>query len=144
SASDDIDPPHSGFAAKRLSVDHTADDPSEQERVKESGGFITRGRVLGILAVTRSFGDHGMKDFVTATPHLSEVDLSDSSSQPYPFLILACDGVWDVMSDQEAVDLLMESFVAKGGPFDGAAELLVSEAIDRGTSDNVSAVVVFL
>ena len=81
-------------------------------------------RVLGILAVTRSFGDHGMKDFVTASPHLSEVDLS-GSSQPYPFLILACDGVWDVLSDEEAVDLIMDTYVSQGGPFEEAAEMLV-------------------
>lgn len=81
-------------------------------------------RVLGILAVTRSFGDHGMKDFVVAAPHQSEVNLS-ACDQPFPFLILACDGVWDVMSDQEAVDMLMEEFVSKGGPFDNAAEMLV-------------------
>lgn len=132
----------SGYLARRLSHDHTADDPGEQERVKECGGFITRGRVLGILAVTRSFGDHGMKDFVVAAPHQSEVNLS-ACDQPFPFLILACDGVWDVMSDQEAVDMLMEEFVSKGGPFDNAAEMLVETAVDRGTSDNVSAVVVF-
>lgn len=47
-------------------------------------------RVLGILAVTRSFGDHGMKDFVTAQPHVVETDLSTHGE--CPFLILACDG----------------------------------------------------
>ena len=48
-------------------------------------------RVLGILAVTRSFGDHGMKDFVTAQPHLLETDLTIHGESP--FMILACDGI---------------------------------------------------
>jgi len=57
--------PSSGYFATRLTYDHRAEDVAEQNRIKEAGGFITRNRVLGILAVSRSFGDHGMKDFVT-------------------------------------------------------------------------------
>ena len=57
----------SSYFATRLSFDHRAEDEQEQQRIKEAGGFITRNRVLGILAVSRSFGDHGMKDFVIGT-----------------------------------------------------------------------------
>lgn len=132
-----------GYCSKRLSYDHTADDPNEQARIKAAGGFITRGRVLGILAVARSFGDHGMKDFVTAEPHLSEVELSDGGVGSFPFLILACDGVWDVMSDQEAIEMVLRhTNNGKSSNID-AAQLLVDEAIERGTSDNVTAIVVF-
>ena len=56
--------PEHGFIATRLTFDHRAEDAAEQERIKVAGGFVTRNRVLGILAVSRSFGDHGMKDFV--------------------------------------------------------------------------------
>jgi len=128
-----------GYVAQRLSHDHTADDPAEQERIKDSGGFVTRGRVLGILAVTRSFGDHGMKDFVIALPHTCTIELSQRGK--CPFVILACDGVWDVMTDQEAVELVLEGF--GDGPYEGAAKMLVETAIERGTTDNVSAIVVF-
>lgn len=54
-----------GYFAHRLTYDHRADDKAEQKRIADAGGFVSRNRVLGILAVTRSFGDHGMKDFVT-------------------------------------------------------------------------------
>jgi serine/threonine protein phosphatase PrpC len=57
--------PHvGGMTAHRLSYDHRADDNNEQKRISASGGFVSRNRVLGILAVSRAFGDHGMKDFV--------------------------------------------------------------------------------
>lgn len=92
------------------------------KRINAAGGFIARSRVLGILAVSRSFGDHGMKDFVIADPYLSETRLSTYSH--CPFLILACDGVFDVMTDAEAVDLILQAYL-RNGPFEDAARLLV-------------------
>jgi len=133
----------SNMHAYRLTYDHRAEDAREQARVEAAGGFITRGRVLGILAVSRSFGDHGMKDFVIADPHLTEVDLLALNNAP--LLIIACDGVWDVFSDQEAADLLLEEFKSQGNkPFEDAAEILVQAAMDRGSADNITAIVVFL
>ena len=134
----------SGYLARRLSFDHRAEDPGEQQRIKDAGGFITRGRVLGILAVSRSFGDHGMKDFVTAEPYTTETNLlTCCQGGDCPVLILACDGVWDVLSDQEAGDLVLERFRAEG-PFSSAAQLLVDTAIQKGSADNITAIVIFL
>lgn len=58
--------------AERLTYDHKAEDEAEQERVEAAGGFVMRNRVLGILAVSRSFGNQGMKEFITAEPYVSE------------------------------------------------------------------------
>ena len=82
-----------------------------------------------------------MKDFVTAQPYISETLLSHCGNTP--FLVLACDGVWDVMSDLEAVTLIMQRYLIEG-PFDKAAELLVQMAIQKGSADNVTAIVIFL
>jgi serine/threonine protein phosphatase PrpC len=61
-----------------------------------------------------------------------------------PMLILACDGVWDVMSDQELSDLLMKRFKEKGGPDEDAAKYIVRTAIKRGSADNITAIIVYL
>lgn len=84
-----------------------------------------------------------MKDFVTANPHISETHLAHDCE--YPLLIIACDGVWDVFTDQEAADLLMIHYKQRGEcPFNDAAQILVNAAIERGSMDNVTALVVFL
>ncbi len=142
SSDSDDQPPDCGYIAERLSYDHRVDDEGEQDRIKKAGGFFTRNRVLGILAVTRSFGDHSMKDFVCADPHLVEIDLS--ARDEVPLLILACDGVWDVLTDQEAGNIIMDEYRRIGGPYEDAAQLLVSRAIERGSADNVTAIVIFL
>lgn len=126
-----------------MSQDHRLDDPREAERIEKAGGFLFKGRVLGVLAVTRSLGDHCMKDFVVACPYYNEtkIDETEKNNNNFPtVLILACDGLWDVIEDQEAVDLAL-SF---GGEKADAAQYLVEEALGRGSSDNVSVIVVWL
>ena len=44
-----------------MSYDHKGSDESEQKRIQEAGGLVVMNRVSGILAVTRSLGDHKMK-----------------------------------------------------------------------------------
>jgi serine/threonine protein phosphatase PrpC len=127
------------YRAQRLSYDHRAEDEEEQKRIKASGGFITRSRVLGILAVSRSFGDHGMKDFVISEPYVTTTHLG--KSEECPFLILACDGLWDVMTDQEAIEMVLELGPEKN---EEAAKILVTQSISRGSADNITAIVVFL
>jgi serine/threonine protein phosphatase PrpC len=127
-----------GGKVTRLSHDHRINDPLEVARIERSGGFLYRNRVLGVLALTRSLGDHVLKQFVIAHPHVRQesIDLSTKNS----FLILACDGLFDVMKDQEAADLVQQF---QGDKADVACHL-VEEALRRGTTDNVSAIVVWL
>jgi serine/threonine protein phosphatase PrpC len=79
-----------GGQAQRLSYDHKATDESEAHRVTIAGGFILRKRVMGILSVTRSFGDHAMKTHVIGRPHVETATLDEGDE----FCIIACDGVW--------------------------------------------------
>lgn len=62
------------------------------------------GRVLAILAVARSFGDHGLKQFVSARPHITITEIGPE----HEFVALCCDGIFDVMEDTDVVDFIHE------------------------------------
>ncbi|KAF7315742.1 PPM-type phosphatase domain-containing protein [Mycena indigotica] len=122
-----------GGIAVRLTYDHKGSDKQEAKRIIDAGGFVMSGRVNGVLAVTRSLGDSSMKDFVVGAPYTTETELCDEDD----FLILACDGLWDVTSDQAAVDLIHNVTDAQV-----ASQLLLKHAMDNHTTDNVTVLVV--
>ncbi|KAJ3181221.1 Protein phosphatase 2C 1 [Geranomyces variabilis] len=121
--------------AIRLSYDHKGSDPAEAKRIVESGGFVMNNRVNGVLAVTRSLGDISMKEWVIGSPYTTETVLDEKDS----FLILACDGIWDVCSDQTATDLIREVQDPQE-----AAEDLLDYALENFTTDNLSVLIVRL
>ncbi|KAJ3158540.1 Protein phosphatase 2C 1 [Geranomyces michiganensis] len=121
--------------AIRLSYDHKGSDPAEAKRIVESGGFVMNNRVNGVLAVTRSLGDISMKEWVIGSPYTAETVLDEKDS----FLILACDGIWDVCSDQTATDLIREVQDPQE-----AAEDLLDYALENFTTDNLSVLIVRL
>lgn len=121
--------------AQRISFDHRADDVNEIDRIQSAGGFVLKGRVVGILAVARALGDHGLKDYVVAKPYTHSVQ-----AQRGDICIVACDGLWDVFSDQEAVDYIDKW----SGSKEEVAQGLVKEALRRGSTDNITVVVSFL
>lgn len=95
-----------GTRAVRLTIDHKASLPEEAKRITEAGGFIGRNkRVNGVLAISRALGDHMLKenDVVSAEPFTTDTQLTEEDQ----YVLLACDGVWDVMTDQEAIDFVL-------------------------------------
>lgn len=119
--------------AVRLSYDHKASDVNERKRINETGGFIIRDRVNGTLAITRALGDIPMKEFVVSHPFTTETKLTETDKR----LILACDGIWDVMSDQEALDVIKDEKDPQV-----AANKLLQEALTKGTTDNLTVMVI--
>ncbi|KAJ7189612.1 phosphatase 2C-like domain-containing protein [Mycena haematopus] len=119
--------------AVRLTYDHKGSDKQEAKRITDAGGFVMSGRVNGVLAVTRSLGDSSMKEFVVGAPYTTETELCDEDE----FLILACDGLWDVTSDQAAVDLIRDVEDAQV-----ASQMLLKDALANHTSDNITVLVV--
>jgi len=121
--------------AERLSYDHKGSDEGETKRIIDAGGFVVLNRVNGILAVTRSLGDHAMKDYVVGDPYLQTIELDETDTH----LILACDGLWDVTSDQEAIDLILPENDAQK-----MSDKLLVHALKNGSTDNISVMVVLL
>jgi len=90
--------------AIRLTEEHKASEEQEAKRITDGGGFIIHGRVNGQIIITRSLGDHLMKEFIIGDPFLNHQKLTDKDT----WLIVACDGLWDVVEDQQAVDFVLE------------------------------------
>lgn len=90
-------------------------------------------RVGGVLAMSRAFGNRLLKQFVVAEPEIQEQEIDDEAD----FLILASDGLWDVVPNEDAVSLVkMEE-----DP-EAAARKLTETAFGRGSGDNITCVVV--
>lgn len=128
--------------AVSLTTDHrpTTISKNEWERIKAAGGIMDdqgiwlKGYVLG---VTRVLGDYSFQS-VGATPDPETG--SYRVKQGDRFLILACDGLWDVVDTEELPELIDKSKNAKE-----VAETLSCVALkQRGTTDNVTIVAVSL
>nr|ACR34958.1 unknown [Zea mays] len=92
----------SGGATIPLSADHKPDRPDELERIHAAGGrviFWDGARVFGMLAMSRAIGDSYLKPFVISDPEVRVVERKDGEDE---FLILASDGLWDVVSNEVA------------------------------------------
>ncbi|KAG0518374.1 hypothetical protein BDA96_09G170000 [Sorghum bicolor] len=105
-----------------LSVDHKPDRQDELERIQEAGGRVIYwdgARVLGVLAMSRAIGDGYLKPFVTAEPEVAVTERTDDDE----CLILASDGLWDVVTNEMACDVVRACFRSNGPPSPPAARL---------------------
>lgn len=123
-----------GKSCKRLTFDHKPDIPEEKKYIEEHGGTVTQGRLNGILAVSRSLGDSSMGSAVNSKPYIYEETLDEPCK-----IVFACDGVWDVMSEEEVADLVRQEIDPML-----AARKLRDTASQKGSSDNISVGIVFV
>ncbi|XP_072018042.1 protein phosphatase 1G-like [Amphiura filiformis] len=103
-----------GGQAMDLSFDHKPEDEVEFNRIEKAGGKVTPdGRVNGGLNLSRAIGDHCYKlnadlppeeQMISAFPDIETTSLQDMDQ----FMVIACDGIWNVMSSQEVIDFVLE------------------------------------
>ncbi len=175
------------FKAIPMSKDHKLNDEAERKRAEEAGGKVNiigndmyevspPENILKTLRMSRSFGDFYLKNalvdyqqeggillppekqIVVAVPDIEIVDRDPTDA----FLVLACDGLWDVFDNDQAITFIgnhllaysKESFVSGEASSDQidagrnacalACDAIIAEAISRGSADNISVVIVLL
>lgn len=127
-----------GGKSRFMSIDHKPNREDEERRIKNLGGKVIhwgRWRVQGVLAVSRAIGDVSLQPYVTCEPEILEKSISPEDE----FLILASDGLWDVMRNEDVARQVLSS-----KSFLTVAKELCSEALIMGSTDNVTALVVDL
>jgi protein phosphatase 2C family protein 2/3 len=129
--------------AIEMSKDHKPNCTSERIRIEKLGGVIYDGYLNGQLSVARALGDWHMKGPrgsacpLSAEPELQETHLTEDDE----FLIMGCDGLWDVMSSQGAVTMARKELMLHNDP-ERCSRELVREALKRNTCDNLTVIVV--
>lgn len=124
-----------------LSHDHKPENPDERARIEKHGGTVLNNRVNGNLAVSRGFGDFDLKPMVSCEPEF-EVRLRNHFEDQY--VIIACDGLWDVF-DNEGATAEIRKIIAEGETnVSLISEEIVDQAFLKGSTDNISAIVVLL
>lgn len=145
-----------GGQAILLSRDHKPELEDETRRIEAAGGRVICWdgyRVGGLLALSRAIGDRYLKRYVISEPEITCIQWSEDDD----CLILASDGLWDVVSNEFACEVARKSLPALRkkyasrpcAPGEDAASaavaaLLVKLAYGRGSKDNISVVVVDL
>jgi len=159
-----------GRQGLRVSEDHRPSRPDEQKRVARAGGMVVqdcRGvwrvgpradnklakelqkgkkdptKMKWFLSTSRGFGDSELKvpdPIVSVSPEVKIVDLVPEDWA----VVLASDGIFDVLSDQEVADVLWKSMVGRGRDPVGGARDVVQAALRAGSRDNLTAVVMRL
>lgn len=129
--------------AVEMSTDQKPNCISEKLRIEKLGGVVYDGYLNGQLSVSRALGDWHMKGPkgsacpLSAEPELREINLTEDDE----FLIMGCDGLWDVMSNQCAVTMARKELMIHNDPQRCSREL-VREALKRHSCDNLTVIVV--
>ncbi|KAF3485537.1 hypothetical protein F2Q69_00054639 [Brassica cretica] len=125
-----------GGKTMQMSTDH--EPRAERSSIEDRGGFVSNlpgdvPRVNGQLAVSRAFGDKGLKTHLSSEPDIKHANVDSQTD----ILVLASDGIWKVMTNEEAMEIAKRVKDPQK-----AAKELTAEALRRESKDDISCVVV--
>jgi serine/threonine protein phosphatase PrpC len=128
-----------------MTKDHKPHWPEEAERISKMGGKIYHDGYdwrIGDLSVSRAFGDIDNKPYISSVPDIFRHNITSKDQ----FMIIGCDGLWDVIENQEAVNFILLNAYDKNGnriKSSNLANKLADLAIKKGSTDNVSIIIIF-
>eukprot|EP00729_Bicosta_minor_P013132 gene13132-24060_t len=129
-------------------ADHKPTDVKERNRIMQAGGYVLMGRVCGNLAVSRALGDYDYKDRPDLSQDMqkvgagADVTIIDRVAAD-DYLVLACDGIWDVISNEQCIDFVTR-YHSAGHSLTKVAHKLLDTCLKKGSSDNMSVLIVRL
>jgi len=131
-----------------LTKDHKPNWTEEHSRIKLLGGDIVFDGYdwrIQDLSVSRAFGDITCEPYVTCDPEVFRYTITNDDK----FIVLGCDGLWDVMTNQDVVNYILENcydltIKNRINTNINIAKKLANFAIERGSTDNITIVIVFL
>jgi len=130
-----------------LTKDHKPHWPEERFRIQQLGGnihFDGEDHRIKDLSVSRAFGDIDAHPYVTCTPDVYKYRIDKNDK----FMIMACDGLWDKLSNQEVVNfILIEGYdisvTKRNTNASNIAKKLGEYAIQKGSTDNITIIIIF-
>jgi len=124
---------------KQVTTDHKPDEILEKVRIEKMGGEIykdSEGTLrIGDLSLTRALGDGDNAPYISQKPDVFYKKITAQTK----LVVMGWDGLWDVINNEELFKLLM-GFKSKGSK--NLAADLANEALIRGTTDNVSIIII--
>ena len=125
----------------QLSKDQKPTSIDEQKRIVSLGGSVVYcmgvARVNGVLAVSRAFGNRTLRSVIRPDAEITSRDISKNDD----FIVIGSDGLWDVLRNEDICEIVY-SFSGSKQPPQVIAEELVNTALSRGSSDNVTCLVI--
>jgi serine/threonine protein phosphatase PrpC len=123
---------------KQVTTDHKPDDKIEKDRIKKMGGKIYKDSEgtfrIGDLSLSRAFGDEDNAPYISQVPDVYYKKITPQTK----YIVMACDGLWDVINNKDLYKLLEDSNNKKSN----LAVDLAEYALKNGSTDNVSVITI--
>ena len=141
----------------QTSKDHKPTDESEIKRITELGICIVNKRVNGQLGTSRALGNNFLKKYKMYNKECSKEDadkyygencllppdIIEYNRVGDEIIVLASDGIWDRIDNETMLNLIYSS-INKNYDNNKICEIALETALDRGSIDNITIMLVKL